>query len=53
MGFHDVAFLPSRASSSTTCHKNGGRGEGLRTTLLLDKPSFVMLPLTITLVFPR
>ena len=35
MGSHDVAFLPSKASFSTTFLTNGGRGEGLRTTTCL------------------
>ena len=33
--FHDVAFLPSRASFSTTFLKNCGRGESLRNTTYL------------------
>ena len=32
MGIHDAAFLPSRATMSTTFHKSCGRGESLRTT---------------------
>ena len=32
MNFQDVAFLPSRASLSTTCLKNCGRGECFKTT---------------------
>ena len=33
MCFQDVAFLPSRASFSTTFPKNCGRGKRLRTTI--------------------
>ena len=36
IGSHDVAFLPSRASFSTTFLKNCGRGESLRTTTCLE-----------------
>ena len=32
MGSPDVAFLPSRASFSTTFHEDCGIGESLRTT---------------------
>ena len=32
MGFQDVALMQSRASFSTTFHKNCGRGESLGTT---------------------
>ena len=32
MGFQDIAFLPTRASFSTTFLKNCGRGESLGTT---------------------
>ena len=32
MAFQDVAYLPLRASFSTTFHKNFGRGESLGTT---------------------
>ena len=32
IGFHDVVFLPSRASFSSTFLKNCGRGESLSTT---------------------
>ena len=35
MVFQDVAFLPSRASFSTTFINNCGRGESLRTTACL------------------
>ena len=35
MGFHDVAFLPSRASFCTTCLKNCGIGWGLWTATCL------------------
>ena len=35
MGYQDVAFLPSRASFSTTFLKNCGRGESLGTTTFL------------------
>ena len=35
MGFQDVAFLPSRASFSTTFLKSYGRGESLVTTTCL------------------
>ena len=36
MGFMDVAFLPSKASFSTTFLQNCGRGEGLVTTTCLS-----------------
>ena len=32
MGFHDIVFLPTRASFSTTFLKYCSRGESLRTT---------------------
>ena len=35
MGFHDVAFLPSRARFSITFHKNCCRGESHETTTCL------------------
>ena len=35
MGFQDVAFLPSRASFSTTFLRNHGRSESIRTTACL------------------
>ena len=35
MGFHNVAFLPPRASFSTTFPKHCGRGKGLWTTTYL------------------
>ena len=33
MGFHDVAFLPSRASFATTFLEDCGRDDGLGTTM--------------------
>ena len=35
MSFQDVAFLPYRATFSTTLLKNSGTGEGLGTTICL------------------
>ena len=44
MSFQDEAFLPSRATPSTTCLKNCGRGEGFRTTTCTSAEHHGMQP---------